>query len=32
MKSTDYLVAMNRKASAPPMEQIALGGPEKARR
>lgn len=32
MKSTDYLVAMQRKAGAAPMEQIALGGPEKARR
>jgi len=32
MKSTDYLVAMQRKANAAPMEQIALGGPEKAKR
>jgi murein DD-endopeptidase MepM/ murein hydrolase activator NlpD len=28
MKSTDYLVAMQRKASAAPMEALALGGPE----
>jgi murein DD-endopeptidase MepM/ murein hydrolase activator NlpD len=27
MKSTDYLVAMQRRANAAPMEQIALGGP-----
>ncbi|WP_309662610.1 M23 family metallopeptidase [Sphingomonas sp.] len=27
MKATDYLVAMQRKANAAPMEQIALGGP-----
>lgn len=32
MKSTDYLVAMQRKANAMPMESIALGGPDKARR
>ncbi|MFL6733592.1 MAG: M23 family metallopeptidase [Sphingomicrobium sp.] len=32
MKSTDYLVAMQRKAGAAPMEQLALGGPDKARR
>lgn len=32
MKSTDYLIAMQRKASAVPMEALALGGPEKARR
>ena len=29
MKSTDYLVAMQRKAGAVPMEQLALGGPAK---
>ena len=29
MKSTDYLVAMQRKAGAAPMEQLALGGPQK---
>jgi murein DD-endopeptidase MepM/ murein hydrolase activator NlpD len=29
MKSTDYLVAMQRKAGAAPMEQLALGGPAK---
>ncbi|MEO5774785.1 MAG: M23 family metallopeptidase [Sphingomicrobium sp.] len=32
MKSTDYLVAMQRKAGAAPMEQLALGGPAKAQR
>jgi murein DD-endopeptidase MepM/ murein hydrolase activator NlpD len=32
MKSTDYLVAMQRKAGAVPMEALALGGPEKAPR
>ena len=32
MKSTDYLVAMQRKANAAPMEQIALGGPNGGRR
>jgi murein DD-endopeptidase MepM/ murein hydrolase activator NlpD len=32
MKSTDYLIAMQRKANSAPMEQIALGGPEKAKR
>lgn len=32
MKSTDYLVAMQRKATAAPMEQIALGGPAGGRR
>jgi murein DD-endopeptidase MepM/ murein hydrolase activator NlpD len=32
MKSTDYLVAMQRKANGVPMEQIALGGPTAARR
>jgi murein DD-endopeptidase MepM/ murein hydrolase activator NlpD len=32
MKSTDYLVAMQRKANAAPMEQIALGGPTGGRR
>jgi murein DD-endopeptidase MepM/ murein hydrolase activator NlpD len=32
MKSTDYLVAMQRKASGAPMEQIALGGPTGGRR
>jgi murein DD-endopeptidase MepM/ murein hydrolase activator NlpD len=32
MKSTDYLVAMQRKANAAPMEQIAFGGPANAKR
>ena len=32
MKSTDYLVAMQRKANAAPMESIALGGPSTGRR
>ncbi|HUE79148.1 MAG TPA: M23 family metallopeptidase [Sphingomicrobium sp.] len=32
MKSTDYLVAMQRKANAAPMDQVALGGPTAARR
>jgi murein DD-endopeptidase MepM/ murein hydrolase activator NlpD len=32
MKSTDYLVAMQRRANAAPMEQIALGGPAGGRR
>jgi murein DD-endopeptidase MepM/ murein hydrolase activator NlpD len=32
MKSTDYLVAMQRKTNAAPMESIALGGPTAARR
>ncbi|MEO7188243.1 MAG: M23 family metallopeptidase [Sphingomicrobium sp.] len=32
MKSTDYLIAMKQKAGTAPMEQIALGGPDKARR
>jgi murein DD-endopeptidase MepM/ murein hydrolase activator NlpD len=32
MKSTDYLVAMQRKANAAPMESIALGGPSAGRR
>ncbi len=32
MKSTDYLVAMQRKANAAPMEQIALGGPSGGQR
>ena len=32
MKSTDYLVAMQRKAGAAPMEQIALGGPSGGQR
>jgi len=32
MKSTDYLLAMQHKAGNAPMEQLALGGPDKARR
>ncbi|MBA2467650.1 MAG: M23 family metallopeptidase [Sphingomonas sp.] len=32
MKSTDYLVAMQRRANSAPMEQIALGGPAGGRR
>jgi murein DD-endopeptidase MepM/ murein hydrolase activator NlpD len=32
MKSTDYLVAMKRKANSGAMETLALGGPDKARR
>ena len=32
MKSTDYLVAMQRRANNAPMEQIALGGPAGGRR
>ncbi len=32
MKSTDYLVAMQRRANNAPMEQIALGGPVGGRR
>ncbi len=32
MKSTDYLVAMQRKANGTPMDQVALGGPTGARR
>ena len=28
MKSTDYLVAMQRKANTAPMDQVALGGPK----
>jgi hypothetical protein len=32
MKSTDYLVAMQRRSNAAPMEQIALGGPTGGRR
>jgi hypothetical protein len=27
MKSTEYLVAMQRKATGAPMDQVALGGP-----
>jgi murein DD-endopeptidase MepM/ murein hydrolase activator NlpD len=32
MKSTDYLIAMKRKANSGAMETLALGGPDKARR
>ena len=32
MKSTEYLVAMQRRANSAPMEQIALGGPNGGRR
>jgi hypothetical protein len=32
MKSTDYLVAMQRRANSAPMEAIALGGPSGGRR
>ena len=29
MKSTDYVVAMQRRANAAPMDAVALGGPER---
>jgi murein DD-endopeptidase MepM/ murein hydrolase activator NlpD len=32
MKSTDYLVTMQRKATSAPMDQVALGGPTGSRR
>ena len=32
MKSTDYVLAMQKKASAAPMESLALGGPSAAKR
>jgi murein DD-endopeptidase MepM/ murein hydrolase activator NlpD len=32
MKSTDYLVAMQRKANVAPMDAVALGGPSGPRR
>lgn len=31
MKSTDYVLAMQRRAGAPAMESLALGGPQQAR-
>ncbi len=32
MKSTDYVLAMQRRSGAPAMESLALGGPDNGRR
>jgi len=32
MKSTDYVLAMQRRANAAPMESLAIGGPQSAKR
>ncbi len=32
MKSTDYVIAMQRRATAPAMESLAIGGPQQAQR
>jgi hypothetical protein len=32
MKSTDYVLAMQQRANAAPMESLAVGGPESGRR
>jgi murein DD-endopeptidase MepM/ murein hydrolase activator NlpD len=32
MKSTDYVLAMQKKANTAPMESLALGGPGAAKR
>jgi hypothetical protein len=29
MKSTDYVLAMQRRANAAPMESLAIGGPQR---
>jgi murein DD-endopeptidase MepM/ murein hydrolase activator NlpD len=32
MKSTDYVLAMQRRANSAPMESLAIGGPEAGKR